>query len=279
MLVNVSSADIGLAGLDAQYVAEYHENLRSVAVFLQVTGQQAGLDIEAEVFPSGGERLIVKCGASTSAPLALPARVVPGKKEVQVQSGHLELKLDCSSGQVNGNGTLSYTNDTPGIGLLDAVQLTILNPTSFICASCSLPLVQCSKLCRYNDLPSEHWAELLEAWMCHSDQRLSDRIALYTTGLWPTPGQALVGGSYILFESSSLVASNFRCDEPSKVSFRYILTFFSCSLWPWPSSLLSGPEEGLHWIIPPVVVIPQCQCGCTIGSEPMQVLGWLLLCI
>ncbi|KAF8478314.1 HECT-like ubiquitin-conjugating enzyme-binding-domain-containing protein [Gautieria morchelliformis] len=202
------------AGLDVQYVAEYQENLGSVTVFLQVSGQQAGFDIEAEVFPYGGERLVVKCGASTSAPLALPARVVPGKREVKVQGGHLEVKLECISGPANGH--VSQSGDTTGTGLLDASQLRALNPTSFICASCSLPLVQSSRLSRYDDLPSEHWAELLEAWMCHSDQRLSDRIALYTTGLWPSPGQALVGGSYILFESSCLVGSNFRCSEASK---------------------------------------------------------------
>lgn len=206
-----------------QYVAEHQENLGSVAVFMQVTGQQAGFDIEAEVFPSGGERLIIKCGASTSAPLALPARVIPGKKDIKLQSGHLEVKLECMSDRVNGHGSgvLSYTGDTypsTGTGLLDATQLKALNPTTFICASCSLPLVQSSKLSRYNDLPSEHWAELLEAWMCHSDQQLADRIASYATGLWPAPGQALVGGSYILFESSCLVATNFKASEPVKVS-------------------------------------------------------------
>jgi ubiquitin-protein ligase E3 D len=228
-LVAASNTDTQTAGLDVQYVAEYQENLGNVIVFLQVNGQQAGFDIEAEVFPSGGERLVVKCGASTSAPLALPARVVPGKREVKVQGGHLEVKLECVSGPVNDH--VSSSGDTPGTGLLDALQLKALNPTSFICASCSLPLVKSSKLSRYDDLPSEHWAELLEAWMCHSDQRLSDRIASYTTGLWPSPGQALVGGSYILFESSSLV-SNFRCSEASKVRFHLIPVCSWFGLWP-----------------------------------------------
>ncbi|KAF8591361.1 hypothetical protein K439DRAFT_1327342, partial [Ramaria rubella] len=205
-------------GLSVQYVAEHQENLGSVAMFLQVNGTQAGVDVAAEVVPSGGDRLIVKCGASTSAPLALPARVLPGKKEVKVQSGHLEVKLDCISGQLNGHGSFTHTNDSPGTGLLDATQLKILSPTSFICASCSLPLVQSSKLSRYDDLPSEHWAELLEAWMCHADQKLTDKVSLYANGLWPAAGQALVGGSYVLFESSSIVVSNIRAGDQSKSS-------------------------------------------------------------
>ena len=225
-MVVLKYVETSTAGLDVQYVAEHQENLNSVAAFLQVNGQHAGVDIEAEVFPSGGERLIIKCGASTSAPLALPARVMPGKKDVKMQSGHVEVKLECMPDQANGHGPLSYANDTPGTGLLDATQLKLLNPTSFICASCSLPLVQSSRLSRYNDLPSEHWAELLEAWMCHSNQQLTSRISSYATGLWPAPGQALVGGSYILFESSSLVAHNFRCSE-SKSSVRIYSSPFS----------------------------------------------------
>jgi hypothetical protein len=202
---------------------------------------------------------------------------LPGKKEVKVQSGHLEVKLDCTTPQPNGHGSPPYAGDSPGTGLLDATQLKALNPTTFICASCSLPLVQSSRLSRYNDLPSEHWAELLEAWMCHSDQKLTDRVAVYANGLWPTPGQALVGGSYVLFESSSLVMSNIRVSDRSKVSFtRFSNMSFSFVPGLYVSFLsppLPGPEEGLHWVFLPVVVVLPCGCLCASGSEPMQVLN------
>ncbi|KAF8524313.1 HECT-like ubiquitin-conjugating enzyme-binding-domain-containing protein [Hysterangium stoloniferum] len=209
------------AGLDVQYVAEHHDHLGNVAVFLQVNGTEAGAIIETEVFPSGGERLFVKCGASTSQPLALPARVVPGKMDVKVQSGHFEATIACTTVQPNGHTPAPpYSGDSPGTGLLDATQLKALDPTTFICASCSLPLVHASRLSRYDDLPSEHWAELLEAWMCHADQRITERVALYANGLWPAPGQALVGGSYILFESSSLVESNIRNSDHDTEEYR-----------------------------------------------------------
>lgn len=205
------------AGLDVQYVAEYHDTLGSVAVFLDVNCTEAGANVEAEVFP--GDRLIIKCGTRMSAPLALPAKVKPGKQDVRVQSGHFETKLECPPASSLTNGSTSYytDNDIEG-GLLDATQLKDLNPTSFICASCSLPLIQGSTISRYNDLPSQHWAELLEAWMCHSDQKMADRVSLYANGLWPSPGQALVGGSYVLFESGSAVLSNIRSIETAMVS-------------------------------------------------------------
>lgn len=202
------------AGLDVQYVAEHHDTLGSVAVFLDVNCTEAGANVEAEVFP--GDRLIIKCGTRMSAPLALPAKVKLGKQDVRVQSGHFETKLECPATSSLTNGSTSYyaDDDLEG-GLLDATQLKDLNPTTFICASCSLPLIQGSTISRYNDLPSQHWAELLEAWMCHSDQKMADRVSLYANGLWPSPGQALVGGSYILFESGSTVPSNIRSIEAS----------------------------------------------------------------
>ncbi|GJJ14995.1 hypothetical protein Clacol_009266 [Clathrus columnatus] len=218
--MDLSSDQISSAakvGLDVHFVAECQDTLGSVAVFLELNGTEAGANVEAEVFPGG--RFIIKCGTRISAPLALPAKVKPGKREVGVQSGHFELKLECLISSPLKNGFTSYySEDDIGGGLLDATQLKELNPTSFICASCSLPLVHGPKISRYNDLPSQHWAELLEAWMCHSDQKMTSRVSLYANGLWPSPGQALVGGSYILFDSSSIVGSNVRDGRAVMVS-------------------------------------------------------------
>ena len=231
--------------MDIQYVTEHQESLESILVFLQVNGDQASINIEAEVFPSCGARLIVKCRASTSSPLGLPARVSPGKKEVKVQGGHLKVKLECMSPQPNSH-ELSGAGETLESGLLGAMQLSALNPTTFICASCSLPLVQSSRLACYDDLPSEHWEELLEAWMCHLDQKLTNRAAVCANGLWTRPGQALVGGSYILFESSSVVMNNIHARNQSEVHFRPVWNFYHVPSWVGVPP--QGPEEGLHWL-------------------------------
>lgn len=181
------------------------------------------------------------------------------------QRGHWEVKL----------GTVSSTHGVNGLGrgageeggdinspLLDAGKLTSVKPTSFICASCSLPLVQIPQQQQqqqgapsahsgsprsssttpsppplftsstssassesssssasssyltaqpftYRDLPSEHWEELVEAWMCHSDQKLHDQVVRHgKAGFWPAKGQAYVGGSYVLFEESVVVKQN-----------------------------------------------------------------------
>ncbi|KAJ7598792.1 HECT-like ubiquitin-conjugating enzyme-binding-domain-containing protein [Mycena floridula] len=204
-------------GFEVSYVAENYDNLQHVLVFLTVTGLTPGTVIEAEVLPpvtndslAGSDRLIVKSGPYTSLPLILPGRVLPGKKEVKIHSNHFELKLSTLP------PLLSSFISTPSLPLLDATQLSDDNPTSFICSSCSLPVVQSSKITRYSDLPSEHWQELVEAWMCHADQKLHDHVTKHSKGFWPEPGQALVGGSYILFEDSSIVNNNLCPAEETK---------------------------------------------------------------
>ncbi|EIW54928.1 uncharacterized protein TRAVEDRAFT_30892 [Trametes versicolor FP-101664 SS1] len=222
------------AGLDAHYVAEYHETLQHVLIFLNVQGMTPGANLEAEVVPTSESRieersrLLLKCGASTSPLLALPAPVSPGVKEVKVMGQFHEIKLAVTAPPP------SPVDASPA--LLDATQLSFVAPTSFVCASCSLPVVHGARLHEYRDLPSEHWAELVDAWMCHSDQRLHDHVQQHSRdGFWPREGQALVGGSYILFEESAIVHSN---------------------MWPTTDEDYK-PEDGWHRT--------RCICGAIIG--------------
>jgi len=202
--------------LEVTYVAEYHESLQHVLVFLSVAGVTPGVNLEAEVVPAaqvpgkvgdGFEYLLLKCGLSTSPFLRLPARVAPGKKEVQPAGQHFQVKLSVSSGPSASTSVHS--------ALMDASRLSTMRPTGYVCASCSLPLVHASQVRDYRDLPSEHWAELVDAWMCHSDQKLHEQVTKHSTqGFWPTEGHALVGGSYILFEQSAMSVHNLHSVDP-----------------------------------------------------------------
>lgn len=240
-----------VVGFEVHYVAENHDNLHRLLVFLTVTGAVPGVDIEAEVLPSlsddsfaGSERLTVKSGPYTSLPLILPAHVAPGKQDIKVQSGHYEIKLP----------TLPSIAVSPDPApLLGASQLTLESPTSFICASCSLPLVQSSRIDHYRDLPSDHWQELIDTWMCHPDQKLNREVSKHGKGFWPEHGQALVGGSYILFDEYSITKNNLCPDDQSKVSPTRTNFYFDM-LW-------SDDLEGRRW--------PLHQRSCAL---------WLLLC-
>lgn len=199
------------------YVAEHHENLRHVLAFLNVSGLTAGVNLEAfvgsganDLVDGSNSTLVLRSGAIESPALALPVYAKPGAQEVRVQGLHYEVKV--------------ATLDSPlpkaePLPLLDAEQLRSRAPTSFICASCSLPLVHGSRIVRYDDLPSEHWAELVDVWMCHTDQALNAQVAKHAKGLWPHSGQALVGGSYILFDKSATVSANLWPAPRNKVGF------------------------------------------------------------
>ncbi|KAI0064260.1 hypothetical protein BV25DRAFT_299244 [Artomyces pyxidatus] len=195
--------------LQVFYVAEHHENLRHVLAFLSVTGMTAGVNLEANVHPStsgsSDPSLVLRSGSIESPALPLPVQVASGPQDIRVQGMHYEIKLSAAD-------AVPAPEPVP---LLDAAQLLAASPTTYICASCSLPLVQSARITRYDDLPSEHWAELVDAWMCHADQKLSAQVSRHGQGFWPEVGQALVGGSYILFDGSAVVKSNlWVADQP-----------------------------------------------------------------
>lgn len=184
-----------------------------------------GVDLEAKLLHFGNvtdasDMLVLRSGANVSSPLPLPVPVSQTPVEVHVQGAHFEIKLEAAS-HMDKEASESTSGQTSR--LLDAQQVIDMAPTSFICSSCSSALIHTRSLSpdqklMYNDLPSEYWTELLEAWMCHKDQQLNDRIAKYSQDLWPRPGQVLVGGGYFLFDSSAIVHSNLKPVESSNVS-------------------------------------------------------------
>ncbi|KAF5356992.1 hypothetical protein D9756_006650 [Leucocoprinus leucothites] len=208
--------------LDISYVAENYEHLHHILVYFTAYGATSGADIEAEVpapaLPhdqdSGCEFLQLRSGPLSSSQLLLPGYATLGKKDVKVQGAHFEVKLPTLSSRSSSTPssslqTLHYDPVDSNKALLDASQLKNSNPTTFICASCSLPLIHSAKVRDYRDLPSEHWEELVEAWMCHSDQKLHEHVVQHGKhGFWPKQGQALVGGSYILFQESAVNQNN-----------------------------------------------------------------------
>lgn len=237
---------------DVSYVAENYENLHHILVYLTTSGATPGVDIEAEVPPTsiphetepGCDILQLTSGTLSSGPLLLPGYATPGKKEVKVQRGHFEVKIPTTASPSSpplpaSSKTTPQPGDSTGIekSLLDASQLSASSPTSFICASCSLPLIHSSRISDYRDLPSEHWEELVEAWMCHSDQKLHEHVTKSSRhGFWPKEAQALVGGSYILFEESVINVNNIYASAELKVRRHFVISCFG-SCFPFLFSL------------------------------------------
>ena len=234
------------AGLNVSFVAEYQDNLNAVTILLKINNPDKKASppkqLTVEVVPTTaigsstpattGDRILVKHKANWSTPLLLPTPVVLGKFTVDCSGEHYEIKLTTPEATTD-----SANNANPNADTLDATHLTSIAPSSFVCASCSLPFAQASAAkspfadesepqadvgagvgLTYKDLPSEHWAELLDAWMCHHDQKLADRVTQSAKdGFWPARGECLVGGSYLLFEETNAVSANLR-ESDAKVS-------------------------------------------------------------
>ena len=212
-------------------MAEHHETLKHVLLFIAHASPSSltsnGVPL-AEVLPSTssgtyGDCLFLRLSGTPSPPLALPVPVVPGSKVVLSRSGHWEIKANCYQG-----GALPKENEE--VALLPASELASLSPSSYICSSCSLPLVPAPPA-RYRDLPSEHWEELIEAWICHPEGQTLAKIGTHGSNgsfeFWPTREEALVGGSYVLFDGEAVARGNIKCVGVREVSVHSILVFSS----------------------------------------------------
>ena len=216
-------------GLSVPFVAEHQETLNIVILLFKIANSTSSpSQIVLEVVPSSngvsdesgqptGDRFLVKQGASWSPPLLLPVRVLAGKHMITPMGEHYEIKLPTPT------QSLDAVQVPSPVPLMDAAQLRSISPSSFVCSSCSLPLVYTSDesigALQYRDLPSEYWTELVDAWVCHHDQTLSKRVAeAAQEGFWPRPQECLIGGSYYLLEESATIVTNLRTSKEVKVS-------------------------------------------------------------
>jgi hypothetical protein len=157
--------------------------------------------------------------SQTDVYLRLPARAAPLSNPPPSPTvhddddDHLELRLMTHDAM---SATRSRSDlETPE--LLSARDLCSARPASFACASCGVELADARGVSRYVGLPSEHWAELLEAWMCHADHRLSEEVILANSGQrWPADErEVLVGTGHFVFDAAQ--TGNWSSDANAQV--------------------------------------------------------------
>lgn len=185
------------------YIAEHQQNLNVVQIMVHGIGISASSEvvIETDIEASEQATLISKSSSTTHASVTLPVAAVAGQSvPLLLQNFHLEGRLAC----------LPTTSSAPMPSLntvitqaLSASDLRRLEPKSLCCATCDREVAELPVKGTYKDLPSEHWAEMLEIWMCHSDPSFTANIsAKAQDGFWPGHDSVLVGGSYLLLEGA-----------------------------------------------------------------------------
>ncbi|KAK3826378.1 MAG: ubiquitin-conjugating enzyme E2-binding protein [Linnemannia elongata] len=212
----------------ARYHAEYHSKINSITLSVQVPpsgitcriGPQAvdlipsiqpGLNLDDENHLQGEEKGV----AVTRDRLLLPARVMPTRTTLDPSSSRsnlLSLKLTALP---------NMPLETPNSSSLSAASTTEFPPSplpasqlqgleNLACGSCGNILLSSTTssgpgspsgpIQRVVDLPSEHWQELVDCWMCHEE----DFTELREGDLGARIGQALVGGTYLLIHAKDV---------------------------------------------------------------------------
>ncbi|KAF9325529.1 hypothetical protein BG006_011010 [Podila minutissima] len=202
------------------YYAEYHSNINAIALSLKVP--TSGLT--CKITPDALD-LIPASQTSSDQPhhVTLPSRVFPTKTTLDpssIQSPLLTLKLAAVPSMASPN-TCSLTSlgksEFPPAPL-PASQLQGLN--NLACGCCGQPLLATLEnsnvtgpIQRVVDLPSEHWQELVDCWMCHEE----DFTELREGDLGARSGQALVGGTYLLIHAENVNLSAVVIEQDARI--------------------------------------------------------------
>ena len=238
------------------YVAEHQENLLAVQIMLSGVSLSLKDDLiietEQNVQPGCGvsEAVIMsKRDASISMCITLPTPVAIGQTIPFKQSDlHVEAKLSALATAPNGAiSSLNTILQHP----LSAPELRKIQPKALCCTACNREVADLSRTLRseekfegsgFKDLPSEHWAEMLEVWMCHDDPAFTAQLAQRTNeGFWPSKDTVLVGGSYLLVHQDEGKSANLQVD-PDNVSS----PASAPSIPTTPQHMLYGLQEGLR---------------------------------
>jgi hypothetical protein len=208
--VNVND-DIDLGNLS--YIAEHQENLNVVQVM--VHGDKMStypeLFIEADS-ESSEEATLVSKSLTSQARIRLPVPVQGGQK-VPLAAPHFHLEAKLTAILTPRSEPVSSLN-TMITQALSASDLRRLQPEVIACTGCDREIAVLPTKCTFKDLPSEHWAEMMEVWMCHSDPGFTAQISAQAKdGFWPSEGTVLVGGSYLLLSDGCVKNHNLVIDS------------------------------------------------------------------
>lgn len=166
------------------YIAEAQVRLHSISVFLWVP-ESAPVSTSSLVFTVSNEcstRLTVctkqpRSGAKcepTHFDLPVPAKTTTSIVEplTSEKSTLWTIRLQIRS-RADADITPKSSEQTQP---LSAKELQAMRPLALRCRSCQTAVADVKHVVRYLQLPSQHWEELVDAWMCHADQELSTTI-------------------------------------------------------------------------------------------------------
>jgi hypothetical protein len=238
------------------YVAEHQENLQVVQVMLHGMGVslEEDLVLQTPSSASGSVNEAIFSRKDSVLRIPLPTAVHAGQSiTLSAQDLHYEARLSALPTPTSSVASLNTVLATA----LSASELRLRSPSALCCTACEREIADVSVASRsgqtgtgmgagYKDLPSEHWAEMMEVWMCHSDPAFTSQLAKRTEeGFWPAQGGVLVGGSYVLVNKEDVKWSSLHFEDirvsrlihsPASKDVAHTITCHPLNI-PWDESL------------------------------------------
>ncbi|KAI9024128.1 ubiquitin-conjugating enzyme E2-binding protein [Hyaloraphidium curvatum] len=173
----------------------------------------APVELSLSLFPPDGSS-----AAGSTLRIPLPRTVDTRSAKVSCPGDELDIKLALSAGPDSSNG---WRREIHVPRPLTARQLEATRDVE--CAHCRRSILRPKHggkqaredehyFYRVMDLPSEHWAELVECWMCHQeDYGRNGRFERTTQG---QPGCLSVGASYVLLSGDDVSSGAVAVTDP-----------------------------------------------------------------
>jgi hypothetical protein len=215
------------------FVAELQERIRAIQVVVALHDGTAQPTLEL-VVSSADPRMAVLRSATTSPSsssadqmirIPLPAAASPITTTLSLPSpsaSHYSFRLLALDTDDDDDEEDDPVSSPPP---LSAMELRTHRPASLACSTCSTPVVCPTEDASYQDLPSEHWEELVGSWLCHDEMKLDLGPADGSGGagagggktFWPRQKEVLVGGTYFLVEGGLVEEASFRVRRNAEV--------------------------------------------------------------
>ncbi|KAL1923647.1 uncharacterized protein VTP21DRAFT_8627 [Calcarisporiella thermophila] len=181
-------------------LAEHFHNINTINVSIGLSNSSSdALPTEITIHP---HLIAIRTQSGSEEILPLPARIDP--KRVTRSSSGTTLNLKLPTADIR-----NKFKDSSNSGLeLPISSREILDLQSIACQFCQATLTKPAEerneagrrvlFKKVKDLPSEHWLELVDCWMCHEDQdfKVGEIKAL--------PRVGLVGGTYLLLHPTDV---------------------------------------------------------------------------
>ncbi|PWN43591.1 hypothetical protein IE81DRAFT_71989 [Ceraceosorus guamensis] len=192
----------GSGGHRLRFFAEHQKQLGVISLYAFHEDQQEGTSIETAdilsyhtmaadaadgegVFAQFVNVSFVAGPETTSTRCCLPtAALHPQSGSVRRDGDHYQIKLRSKPIEQCGSLVHEIFSEHAEINApLGAEKLTTIQPSRFACDACGAVVINAPGTSQYRALPSQHWEELIDSWMCHEDQLLNVSVTRGREGM------------------------------------------------------------------------------------------------